>query len=107
MGSFRKSPSHCLRRPRPVHEEAIDAFRGNPGATSGLEYLGEDWARYKDTYRPKREATKDEIRRVMDFTKLVSAGESPVNDKLNVSELAAYSTVASLILNLDETVTKE
>jgi hypothetical protein len=39
--------------------------------------------------------------------KLVSAGESPVNDKLNVSELAAYSTVASLILNLDETVTKE
>jgi len=39
--------------------------------------------------------------------KLVRAGESPVNDKLNVSELAAYSTVASLILNLDETVTKE
>jgi hypothetical protein len=39
--------------------------------------------------------------------KLVSAGESKLDEKLNVSELAAYTTVASLILNLDETVTKE
>jgi len=37
----------------------------------------------------------------------VSVGESPLNEQLNVSELAAYTTVASLILNLDETVTKE
>jgi hypothetical protein len=42
-----------------------------------------------------------------DARKLVSVGESPVDEKLNVSELAAYTTVASLILNLDETVTKE
>jgi hypothetical protein len=39
--------------------------------------------------------------------KLVSEGDSPRNEKLNVSELAAYTTVASLILNMDETVTKE
>ena len=39
--------------------------------------------------------------------KLVTVGESPLDGKLNVSELAAYTTVASLILNLDETVTKE
>jgi hypothetical protein len=39
--------------------------------------------------------------------KLVSVGESKLDEKLNVSELAAYTTVASLILNLDETVTKE
>jgi flagellar biosynthesis regulator FlbT len=39
--------------------------------------------------------------------KFVRVGESPLNEKLNVSELAAYSTVASLILNMDEAVTKE
>ena len=39
--------------------------------------------------------------------KLVSEGDSPPDEKLNVSELAAYTTVASLILNMDETVTKE
>src|SRR5262249_38636790 len=39
--------------------------------------------------------------------KLVSAGEFPRNEKLDVSELAAYTTVAGLILNLDEAITKE
>jgi hypothetical protein len=39
--------------------------------------------------------------------KLVSAGDAPLNEKLDVSELAAYTAVASLILNLDETITKE
>jgi hypothetical protein len=38
--------------------------------------------------------------------KFVSIGEYPRDERLNVSELAAYTTVASLILNLSETVTK-
>jgi len=38
--------------------------------------------------------------------KLLSVGESPRNEKLDVAELAAWTTVASVILNLDETVTK-
>ena len=37
----------------------------------------------------------------------LSQGESPRDEELDVSELAAYATVASLILNLDETITKE
>ncbi len=39
--------------------------------------------------------------------KLLSTGESPRDEKLDASELAAYTTVAGLILNLDETITKE
>src|SRR5262249_37033222 len=39
--------------------------------------------------------------------KLVSAGEFPRDPRLDVSELAAYTAVASLILNLDEAITKE
>ena len=37
---------------------------------------------------------------------LVSTGEFPRNEKLDVSELAAYTAVASLVLNLDEAITK-
>jgi hypothetical protein len=52
---------------------------------------------YLDSFQTNPEAAR----------KLVSEGDSPRNEKLNVSELAAYTTVASLILNMDETVTKE
>ncbi len=37
---------------------------------------------------------------------LVSAGESPRNETLDIAELAAYQMVASLILNLDATITR-
>lgn len=39
--------------------------------------------------------------------KLISVGDTKRNESLEVSELAAYTMVANLILNLDETVTKE
>jgi hypothetical protein len=52
---------------------------------------------YRDSYQTDPEAAR----------KLVSHGEYPRNEKLNVSELAAYTTVASLILNLDELLTKQ
>lgn len=39
--------------------------------------------------------------------KLLRVGESAYDSKLDASELAAWTTVASAILNLDETVTKE
>jgi hypothetical protein len=40
-------------------------------------------------------------------TKLVTVGETKRNEALDVSELAAWTMTANLILNLDETVTKE
>ena len=39
-------------------------------------------------------------------TKLLSVGESPRDDKLDPLDLAAWTTVATTILNLDETITK-
>jgi hypothetical protein len=38
---------------------------------------------------------------------LVSAGESARNEALDIAELAAYQMVASLILNLDGTITRD
>jgi hypothetical protein len=51
---------------------------------------------YLAHYRQDRQAAR----------KLVSAGEAPRDARLDVSELAAYTAVASLILNLDEAITK-
>jgi hypothetical protein len=39
--------------------------------------------------------------------KLLKVGEAPVDPAANQAELAAWTTVASMILNLDETITKE
>ncbi len=39
--------------------------------------------------------------------KLVSVGEAPRDPNLDVPELAAYTAIASLILNLDETINNE
>jgi len=39
--------------------------------------------------------------------KLLEVGEAPRDAKLDVSELAAYTNVANMVLNLDETITKE
>jgi hypothetical protein len=54
-------------------------------------------ARFQERYRNDQDAA----------AKLLSQGESKRDEKLNAAELAAYTTVASLILNLDEMVTKE
>jgi hypothetical protein len=38
---------------------------------------------------------------------LLAVGSVPVDSKLDPTQLAAFTTVASILLNLDETVTKE
>jgi hypothetical protein len=51
---------------------------------------------------------EDEFRRNRSAAlKLVSVGESPRDERIDVAELAAWTTVASAILNLDETITKQ
>ncbi|MDB6058859.1 MAG: hypothetical protein JWO95_2703, partial [Verrucomicrobiales bacterium] len=38
--------------------------------------------------------------------KLISIGDSAVDKKVDAADLAAYTMVASLLLNLDETLNK-
>jgi hypothetical protein len=40
-------------------------------------------------------------------TRLLAVGAKPSDPKLNSEELAAYAVIASLILNLDEVITKQ
>ena len=42
-----------------------------------------------------------------DAAKLIATGESPVDSSLDQTELAAFTAVCSLLINLDETITRE
>ena len=70
-----------VRRPRPAELEILRAD------------LDESLRRFRA-----------DVQAAQDF---VSVGESPRDEKLDVAELAAYSAIAGLVLNLDETITKE
>lgn len=70
------------------------------------------------TARPPRAEESDVLKHVFDgelatyrdnpaaAARLLTVGESPRNEKLDAAELAAWTTVASVILNLDEVVNK-
>ena len=62
-----------------------------------LAVLTAGYAEHLAHYRADRKAAEA----------LVHAGESPVDASLDVAELAAYSALAGLILNLDEAITKQ
>jgi hypothetical protein len=62
-----------------------------------LEILHSRYLRNLDNYRQHPAAAED----------LVQLGEYPVDKTLDVAELAALTTVTSVLLNLDEVITKE
>ena len=62
-----------------------------------LKILREGLHAHLDHYRRHRDAA----------VQLLGAGESKSGRSVDPSELAAYTAVSSLILNLDETITKE
>jgi hypothetical protein len=67
-----------------------------PGSAE-LKVLVRGLQRNRETYASDRESAK----------RLIHHGESQPADKLDPAELAAYTAAASVILNLDETITKE
>lgn len=96
----RKLAERLMTEAGPTPAERIErafllatARRPTPQETEVLRKIfDQQWA----VYRQDREAA----------TRLLAVGEAPRNDKLDVAELAAWSTVASVVLNLDETITK-
>jgi hypothetical protein len=76
------------------------AFRlatGRRPNTAEVSILLDSFHHYRDRFHSNDNAAM----------KLVSEGEHARDEKLDAGELAAYTSAASLILNLDETVTKE
>src|SRR4030095_11453699 len=97
----RKLAERVMKERRGTPDERIDlAFRlataRRPEARE-IGLLREALAGYLDDYKRDPNAAKE----------YVSQGESPRDEELDVGELAAYTAIASMILNLDETITKE
>jgi Protein of unknown function (DUF1553)/Protein of unknown function (DUF1549)/Concanavalin A-like lectin/glucanases superfamily/Planctomycete cytochrome C len=101
LEASRKLAERVMKERRGSAEERIDlAFRlatARRPAQPEAGLLNEALSSYLKIYKDDPEAAR----------KYLSQGESPRDEELDVSELAAYSTLASLILNMDETITKE
>jgi hypothetical protein len=97
----RSLAERVLREPVPDDGKRIAlAFRLATARTPGRAETGvlRDLLRaQRQVYSVDRQAAR----------KLVGVGESKHDDRLDVAELAAWTTVASTILNLDETITKQ
>ena len=80
-------------------QRIIYAFRLATARTPGadeMKVLLEVYQQQLDEYRKNKDAAQ----------KLLSVGSFKAKSDLDRSELAAWTTIASMILNLDETVTK-
>jgi len=101
LEASRKLAERVMKERRASPEERIElAFRlttARRPTSREMSVLHETLSSYLDDYRRDPEAAR----------MYVSQGDSPRDDELDVSELAAYATLANLILNLDETITKE
>ena len=76
------------------------AFRlvtGRLPSSREQQYLTTGFAANRRHYEQNQDAAR----------KLLAVGEHPADPSLNVSELAAYTALANLLLNLDEVITKE
>ncbi len=83
-----------------------DGLLMKPERVREFDYLGEDWASYKPTYAPKREAAAEESRRVVEFCKLVSRGSDEefrkrIGSYLDVDGFLRFLAVTALVVNPD------
>src|SRR5207248_9690156 len=57
-----------------------------PARMRGLDYIGDEWDKYKGQYQPQSEPTKEQAGRVIAFAKLVNQG----NDEEFRKEIGSY-----------------
>jgi uncharacterized protein DUF1553/uncharacterized protein DUF1549/cytochrome c len=95
----RKLAERLMREAKTVDNRITLAFRlytGRPPTAEEMTILRRVFEARLAKYRNDSVAAE----------KLLSVGESPRDKKLDAAELAAWASVASVILNLDETVTR-
>jgi hypothetical protein len=78
-------------------ERVFRVLTSRPPAEPERNVIGASLARLRAQYAADEDGAK----------KLLSVGEKPRNPELDASELAAWTMVTSMVMNLDETITKE
>ena len=77
-----------------------------PQGLRGLDFLGDDWEKYRGPYRPLAEPTPDEARRLIEFVRLVQRGDDEqfrkeIASYLDVDKFLRFMAVQALIANAD------
>ena len=77
-----------------------------PQGLRGLDFLGDDWEKYRGPYRPLAEPTPDEARRLIEFVRLVQRGNDEqfrkeIASYLDVDKFLRFMAVQALIANAD------
>lgn len=91
---------------------ALDRFGTNQGlllkpVTQNLfHYLGEDWAKYNQTYDPKDDMSEAQVKRVIDFCRFVTSADdeqfaAKLGDYVDLDEFARFLAVTVWLTDLD------
>jgi len=77
-----------------------------PFRVRGIDFLGDDWERYKGQYNPHRDATKFEAQRVMAFAKLVNQASDEefakqIDSFIDVDTFLRFLAANALTSNLE------
>jgi putative membrane-bound dehydrogenase-like protein len=77
-----------------------------PFGVRGVDHLGDDWERYKGVYRPNRDATPEEAKRVIAFARLVNQGsdeefQKQIGEFIDVDAFLRFLAANALTSNLE------
>ncbi len=77
-----------------------------PQGLRGLDFLGDDWEKYRGPYRPLAEPTPAEAKRLIDFVRLVQRADDEqfrkeIASYLDVDKFLRFMAVQALIANAD------
>ena len=77
-----------------------------PQGLRGLDFLGDDWEKYRGPYRPLAEPTPDEAKRLIEFLRLVQQADDErfrkeIGSYLDVDKFLRFMAVQALIANAD------
>ena len=77
-----------------------------PERLRGIDYLGEDWAKYKGQYQAQSEPTKEQSRRLIEFAGLIHQADDArfqkeIGSLLDVDEFLRFMAANALLANAD------